>query len=113
MEDDVNVKILEKQYEQVKEAIPRKWIEKVVEENDNEGEKMKVFIKEKGENVSFNQYSVKEMYVFFRNLVFKEPIALKFWEKVFKDFDKMMLWKHLRKWYMDAKMEHLDFCIKN
>ena len=56
---------------------------------------MKVFIKEKGEEISLNQSSVKEFYVFFRNLVFKELAAVKFWEKVFNDFDKRMLWKKL------------------
>ncbi len=112
VEEDINVKSLENQYEQVKDAIPEQWIKKIEEDKGKEGEKMKVFIKEKGEEVSFNQCLVKDFYVYFRNLVFKEPVGLKFWEKVFKDFDKRMVWKNLRKWYMDAKMENLDFCIR-
>lgn len=113
VEDDVNVKILEKQYEQVKEAIPGQWIRRIEGENGNEGDKMKVFIKEKGEDISLNQSSVKEFYVFFRKVVFKEPAAVKFWEKVFNDFDKRMLWENLGRWYMDARMENLDFCIRH
>ncbi len=86
---------------------------KTEEDEGNEGETIKVFIKEKGEEVSFNQCLVKELYVYFRNLVFKEPVGLKFWGKVFNDFDKRMLGTILRKWYMDAKMENLDFCIRH
>ncbi|MGL6064844.1 MAG: RNA-directed DNA polymerase, partial [Fusobacteriaceae bacterium] len=113
VEEDINVRSLENQYEQVKEAIPEQWIQKIEEDKGNEGEKMKVFIKGKGEEVYFDQCLVKEFYVYFRNLVFKEPVGLTFWGKVFNDFDKRMLWKNLGKWYMDAKMENLDFCIRH
>lgn len=42
-------------------------VKKTEEDKGNEGEKIKVFIKEKGEEVSFNQCLVKECYVYFRN----------------------------------------------
>ncbi len=71
VEEDINVRSLENQYEQVKEAIPEQWIQKIEEDKGNEGEKMKVFIKGKGEEVSFDQCLVKEFYVYFRNLVLK------------------------------------------
>ncbi len=114
MRGNVNKNVLKKEYDQIKEVIPNEWIKKIEKnEKDGEEDKMKVFLKGKGENEPFYLSHSRTFYMLFRNRVFQEPTANKFWKKVFMNIDEKNLWRNLRKWHIDVKMENLDFYIRH
>lgn len=114
IENHVNRNALKKQYDQIKEAIPKEWIINIEKQGkDSEEDKMKVFLKAKGDKEPFYLSHIRTFYVLFRNSVFKEPAGNKFWKKVFINLEEEDLWRNLRKWHIDVKMENLDFYIRH
>lgn len=114
IENHVNRNALKKQYDQIKEAIPKEWIINIEKQGkDSEEDKMKVFLKAKGDKEPFYLSHIRTFYVLFRNSVFKEPAGNKFWKKVFIKLEEEDLWRNLRKWHIDVKMENLDFYIRH
>lgn len=109
--EDFNVMVLKKQYEDVKKAIPRQWLDEINKkvEKDN---KITVFLKCKDKKVDFNLGTVKMFYEFFINRVFKKPVANQVWLRNFNGIEEKDIWKN-RTWkWLDVDLECLDYFIR-
>ncbi len=72
-----NVAVLRRQYKDVKKAIPEQWLDDISKGGESEN-KMDVVLKCKDKWIDFNLGTVKMFYCFFRNSVFKKPVANQF-----------------------------------
>lgn len=109
--EDFNVMVLKKQYEDVKKAIPRQWLDEIKRKGEREN-KMMVFLKCKEKRVDFSLGTVKMFYEFFINGVFKKPVANHIWLRHFNEIEEKDIWKN-RTWkWLDIDLECFDYFIR-
>lgn len=109
--EEYNENTLKKQYEEVKKAIPKEWVEEIQNEEKSEN-RMDVFLKRGDKLMVFNLCTVKMFYHFFVNSVFKKPIANQFWLRHFNGVDEGLIWKNMRWKLLDTDLECLDYFIR-
>ncbi len=74
-EEDFNVSVLRRQYEDVKKAIPGQWLDDISKGGRSEN-KMDVFLKWKDKLIDFNLGTVKMFYCFFLEIQFIKNLSL-------------------------------------
>lgn len=109
--EDFNVMVLKKQYEEVKKAIPKQWLDEINKKEEKEN-KITVFVKCKDKKVDLNLGTVKMFYELFINRVFKKPVANQVWLRNFNGIEEKDIWKN-RTWkWLDVELECLDYFIR-
>lgn len=110
--EEYNVNTIKKQYEEVKNAIPEDWLN-VIESGEKSENKIEVFLKLQEKFVDFKSCNVKWFYHYFRNSVFKKPLANQLWLRHFKEIEEKDIWKNMKWIFMDTDLECLDFFIRH
>lgn len=110
--EDFNVSTLKKQYDVVKKAIPKEWIE-IIESGEKEEEKVEVSFKVGKKEYDFNSCTVKMFYTCFRESVFTKPKVNEFWIEHFPGLDENNIWRNVKWRFLDVKMEALDYFIRH
>lgn len=110
--EEYNVNTIKKQNEEVKNAIPEDWLN-VIESGEKSENKIEVFLKLQEKFVDFKSCNVKWFYHYFRNSVFKKPLANQLWLRHFKEIEEKDIWKNMKWIFMDTDLECLDFFIRH
>lgn len=109
--EEFNKQELKTKYEIIKNAIPKEWIEKVETMEGGKEEKDVYVIL--GEKLWFlKECTVKMFYVFFRDMIFKKPVANKFWQKTFEGLKEEDIWKNMKGEIIEVKLENSEYYIR-
>lgn len=109
--EDFEMTILKKQYEDLKQAIPKEWVKRI-ESKEKEDNKMEVLVKVGEKHVDFKLCAVKVFYICFRDSVFRKSLANQFWQKIFPEIDEKKIWSNINWKYLDTRVECLDYYIR-
>lgn len=110
--EEYRVSTLKKQYDEVKKAIPKEWMNEIQSGNEKEN-KLEVFVKVQEKMVDFKSCHVRRFYQYFRNAVFKKPVANQLWLRLFKEIEENDIWKNTRWVYLDSNLECLEYFIRH
>lgn len=110
--EEYNRKEIEKNLDIIKQAIPKEWI-RSIENFEKEKETKEVYVKTGEKICNFNECTVKNIYCFFRENVFKEPTANKYWIEKYKNVKANEIWGNMKGRYVETKVECLEFLIRH
>ena len=99
-------------YEIIKNAIPEKWIKRI-ESMEGEPNEKGIYVKLGGKLYVFNECTVKMIYCSFRDGVFKEPIANRYWVQKFKDLKEECIWRNMGGRCVETKLGCLEYFIRH
>ncbi|MGL4765398.1 MAG: hypothetical protein ACRC2N_10280, partial [Aeromonas sp.] len=109
---EVERSVIKKQFDQIKQAIPKEWIEGIGKKSEGTS-KVEVFFKETGNKMSIESCPLKCFYNFFRRMIFVHPIANAFWKRLFPGIEEGNIWENLRLRYMDPIIENFNFLLRH
>nr|BAC82613.1 pol-like protein [Danio rerio] len=110
--EDFNRQDLIKEYDIIKNAIPAEWLTRI--ENMEENKQSKDVIVRFGEKWwNLKDSTVKMIYGFFRDGVFKKPRANENWIRMFKDVNEDNIWANIKGKLVQSKVENLEYLIRN
>lgn len=110
--EDFNRQEIRNKYEILKTAIPKEWIKKI-ENMEEEKEEKDIYVR-MGENLyGLKECTIKNFYCFFRDAVFKKPIANEYWSKILNDVEEKQIWGNINGKLVQAKLEELEFFIRH
>lgn len=89
-----NKQELRNKYDLIKEAIPKEWIKRI--ENMEEKQGKEVYVKLREKLYAFNECTVKMLYCFFRDWVFKKPKVNEYWVQKYEDLKEDDMEQHER-----------------
>lgn len=114
IERNVTKGTLTKQFDELKKAIPKGWVERIEknEKDENEGMPELYFKKKNGENKCFFECKVKDFYLVFRETAFVKPVANSYWKERY-DVDEIDIWKNVGMKYMDPILEDFNFLLRH
>lgn len=106
---------LDRQYEDLKKAIPKDWIERIENyESGEEDELPEVFFKRSnGEKVNFNLCKVRNFYSVFRSMAFTKPVALSYWKERYDELNENEFWGNVRLKYMEPILENFNYLLRH
>ncbi len=106
---------LDRQYEDLKKAIPKDWIERIENyESGEEDELPEVFFKRSnGEKVNFNLCKVRNFYSVFRSMAFTKPVALSYWKERYYELNENEFWGNVRLKYMEPILENFNYLLRH
>lgn len=110
--EEYNVNTIKKQYEEVKNAIPKDWL-KVIQSGEKSDNKIEVVLKMQEKFVDFKSCNAQRFYHYFSNSVFKKPLANQLWLRLFKEIEEKDIWKNMKWIFVDTDLECLDFFIRH
>jgi len=110
--EDFNEKELQNKYEIMKESIPKEWIKRIEDmEEEKQGKDVHVRLGEK--LFAFNECTVKMFYCFFREGVFKKPKANEYWLQKYENLNEEDIWNNMTGKMIDAKLESFEYLIRH
>lgn len=109
--EDFSTQEIINKYEVIKNAIPKEWIERI--ENMEEGTGREFYVKVGEKCFDFKLCTVKMFYSFFRDGIFKIPIANEYWLKKFDDLEENDIWGNMRGTLVETKLENLEYFIRH
>jgi len=103
---------LKNKYDIIKHAIPKQWITKIENMEDENNEKdVKVIL---GEKIwLFKECTLKMVYAFFREAIFKKPIINEFWQNTFEGLKVENIWNNMKGKIIETKLGNLEFFIRH
>ncbi len=108
--EEVERGIVKQQFDKIKKAIPKEWIEGIEKKDEGKG-KVEVFLKESGNTISIQSCSLKLIHNFFRMMIFVQPIANGLWTRLFPGTETENIWGNLRIRYM--VIENFNFLLRH
>ncbi|MGL4357173.1 MAG: hypothetical protein ACRCSY_00510, partial [Cetobacterium sp.] len=102
---------LQKQYEEVKSAVPKEWLNEIRKTGETE-RKVDVCMKIEDKVVEFNLCNVRMFYHCFIKYIFKKPNANQMWLRHFNGIEEDDIWKNTRSGILSTELECLDYFIR-
>lgn len=115
IEGNVGKGTLVKQFDELKKAIPKEWVEMIDKNEETEKRDMPelYFKKKNGENVPFMVCKVKDFYFVFREMAFKKPVANNYWKERYDDLNENEIWRKVGMKYMEPIVENFNFLLRH
>lgn len=109
---DVRLEVVQRQLGSLMLAIPTEWIAVIEQAGREEGEGTCPEVHwetETGEKVDFITLNIRRIYKWFRDRVFVQPAANKYWKERFGELTHADIWGNIRWKYMDPLLEDFTF----
>lgn len=103
---------IKKQYEELKSAIPKEWLNEIQKWEKKEG-KVEVYFTNQDKWMELRSGNVKMFYKVFREEVFTKPNSNDMWLRHFNGLKEEEIWENTRGIVVSANLECLDYFIKH